>query len=126
MNANELRIGSWVKYSNDNIWLDSVKGEPYQIRVEDFSFMDNINKYYSPIPLTEKILLDCDMNLVKTGLIIGYESQIGFLRPYQDGCYGLYRNLDRNDERHLMKIEYVHELQNIFYDFTKTELDVKL
>jgi len=104
MEAKELRIGNWVKLDSGTETIIRGGGinaiEMQQLRVE-------------PIPLTEEWLL-------KFGF---YKSNVTAridLYPEDDGVY-FYFNIDPAKR---VKIEYVHQLQNLFFALTGEELTI--
>ena len=111
MKSNDLRIGNWI-------YFPMIKNN-YQIIRLDF---DNKNENnYSPIPLTEDILLKCGfyqknnlfilkditLQLINCGTEI--DNHLGFVL------------LGFNNE-----IKYVHQLQNLYFALTGEELTIKL
>lgn len=108
MKANELRIGNYVK-SND------VNMAPYFIVTASF-LKQNENEmswFIDPIPLTEEWLLKFGFECVYT-----YDDH----HYYLDSKHGF--SLDRSFQ-HLdceYDIEYVHQLQNLYFALTGKEL----
>lgn len=155
INLKELRIGNYALFSCGHEFIirkvmgivpyDSsfvIRGEKY---VGDkclctYDLYDRIN----PIPLTEDILLKCgfekgindDYDIIydfdKSGVY--YCDQITITYNTFDCCiYILQQFSDENDEVHCNNsakiardIKYLHDLQNLFYDLTKTELNIQL
>ncbi len=119
--ANELRIGNWVEYE-----LYGVKNIQ-QIEHTDFEFIsDNELRCANPIPLTEEWL-------VKFGFMqwveFGHKTGTFDLMPICGVSYDLVTKkvmiLEKgNSMSHWIerKIEYVHELQNLFFALRKQEL----
>lgn len=101
-------------------------------------------EFIKPIPLTEDILLKCgfekgindDYDIIydfdESGVY--YCDQITITYNTFDCCiYILQQFSDENDEVHCNNsakiardIKYLHDLQNLFYDLTKTELNIQL
>lgn len=113
MKANELRIGNYYKwYAEGNEYI-------YQVDAKDFT-SDNI-KNFDPIPLTEEWLLK-----------FGFKSN-----PYNDTYYleniyfeGCKLVFECNKTRGFTElwsdkfplVEYVHQLQNLYFALTGEEL----
>jgi hypothetical protein len=106
MEAKELRIGNIVKYEN-TVYLHGGK----------ITEVDNIiqgeTDYYEPIPLTEDWLLK--FGFEKTSL--HYFRKAGVLIQAEDNCYECYLGSV------VAKLEYVHQLQNLYFALTGTELE---
>jgi len=113
MTAQELRIGNLV-YDSDNdvmaiseisdVWV-SFKG----------SNIKNFNSSIKPIPLTEKLLNKCEFKFKELGfenLSVSYgttSKEIHFVIG-----------------SHYVRLNFVHELQNLYFALTKHELTIKL
>lgn len=109
--ANELRIGNYVR---DNLGgILRIKG----VQEESVLF------YIIPIPITEDILLKCgfkrDIDIVyryyfefNLDVILAYEIDDNSIRIGDSWEFG--------------KIQYLHELQNLIFALTKTELEITL
>ena len=116
--ANELRIGNLVYYKiTDNFderkeWLEVCKIDHDDLRI--LGIKDEMNQDYQPIPITEDWLLK-----------FGFEKDVNlqFYKNFKnnktviiDFCFiCLLGNFH-------VKINYVHELQNLYFALTKTEL----
>ena len=134
MNVIELRIGNYVSYYN--IWHEIVGIDKDRVLIEyhngetDYYHID----YIEPIELTEDIL-------TKIGFKKGY-NEIYSMELCTD-CYDYYISYQNvKDNKHsfvasgynnelkrqirLDNIQYLHELQNIFFSFTNQELEIKL
>lgn len=121
--ANDLRIGNKVYYSDQN---ENPEPTIIEIGLTDLILLVNKVKSvnYLPIPLTEKILMDC-----------------GFLVRSGEWCYATHKistdftinnRVDGNWRftpiwcSDYVPIQHLHELQNLFYSLTKTELIINL
>lgn len=126
--ANELRIGNWfIGYDNKPFQFDytdfMIIGTPAQWEQKPFE-PDELIK--SPIKLTEDILLKCgfDKKIQGNGSVwCGlYHSELNgavfyslskFKFRYQHGAIDI-------------ELKSVHQLQNLYFDLTGQELEVKL
>jgi hypothetical protein len=115
MKANELRIGNFVS-------IDGVL-KPIKVFIIDTT-ETSVNTKYKPIPLTEEWLL-------KFGFVYNIdsyykrhtESETNFDWDIETGLYIIDDNgLVLKDISH---IEYVHQLQNLYFALTGEELEVK-
>lgn len=129
MTANELRIGNWVNYKGEPIPVTMVGQYGIQSKTEEalinakFSTPD-----ISPIPLTPEILVACGCSgNYPYNLKINDRWNIEFRlssQPY-DRCF-LY-SLDGFGEMSvpwlvLPHIQFLHQLQNLYYCLTNQEL----
>jgi len=121
MNANELRIGNYVKFGKLFKKVVEIAEEGFYILDKDGTTLKNTWADLQPIPLTEEWLL-----------------KFGFVEvKYDDGIYGFckqgfgYINSGQirwsceriifNDDKHLL---YIHQLQNFYFALTGEELVV--
>ena len=110
--VNELRIGSWVKHNGETIQV-----KPYHFEV----FMNSESKPANAIPLTEEILLKC--GYVKNGG--WYDSVELKLDIFKD--YKFFYIEDVEDHTEIRKpIKHLHQLQNLYFALTGTELKIEL
>ena len=114
MKITELRVGNWVKrdYQPDG----------FQVDVNSFIVCARDPEMYQPIPLTEEWLLK-----------FGFEKDGN--KIYRNGRFfieNLFRNrmtfritINNAESAHTNSIEYVHQLQNLYFALTGTELEMK-
>ena len=124
MEANELRLNNWVNHCNKEV----------QITIHDLFdiavFEDDV---FTPIPLTEEILLKFGFEKTDDyGDIIYYEPKDRGNRNYyicfdhEDISFGLNvfgncTNLLHDDSN----LQFVHQLQNLYFALTGEELILK-
>jgi len=131
--AGELRIGNWVKEY----------GKPIKFSIADFHFLNDELNYpsrYEPIPLTPEILEKCKLengyynNIQVDGNHIGVifpiikdETKEDWELPdYKEGIY-VYSGLgDPESYGFKAQIKYLHQLQNLYFALTGTELEINL
>jgi hypothetical protein len=131
MKANELRIGNWY-YTND--------GKPEQIdghgisQFQDGEVLGQVNDFIKPIPLTEEWLLKFGFEkypyldkykLIEKKGFIKKESSYMVLCYFLNG-YGFCTNHGEDMQSFgNLSIEYVHQLQNLYFALTGQELEKK-
>ena len=130
----DLRIGNWVEFDNRYFQIDSIATVFPTLKTIEFGIgVVDWNNIFG-IPLTEKILLDC--GFVKDGLFVGefvytkskyfysMELKLLFVITGHNGEVLNYEGYEvqTSDNQTI----YLHELQNLFYSLTKTELIIKL
>lgn len=125
--SNELRIGNWVNGAGVGAGIVRSIGEDVVYVFAKYCYFSFSLKDIEPIPLTPEILEKC-----------------GFVDPANNGL-GLRLPLDEVDEfcwyKHdntiryqtigsgytrAMNIQHLHQLQNLLFALTGTELNVKL
>jgi len=104
----DLRIGNYV--------FDNLGGI---LKIKGIS-TDSDLSHIRPIPLTEKILLDCGFYIdeSKNASIMLPNNEVLILELNDKGIY--------TDYAYGTEIEYLHNLQNLHKELTKTELIIKL
>jgi len=124
MKASELRIG--------NIFNETIRGHNNEFIIAAVNSLTNtgidINNnitsidYLEPIPITEECLLKFGINLYRrysenSEYFIDNKYKIIYVKDGESYLY-MYDELIR-------KIEFVHHLQNIFFDLKNEELEIK-
>ena len=115
MKAEELRIGNYIYYSSE-----VSKDELMTVSIGTFGLMLYNSDQLSPIPLTEEWLLK-----------FGFESDEitfefnGFTLGWYKGDKMYYLPTGQISLRHKKEIEYVHQLQNLYFALTGEELTIK-
>jgi hypothetical protein len=121
MKASELRIGNWV--------CDIYQEEEFQLDIVDMCDMDINGDLYrtDPIPLTEEWLLKFKFKKDLDGSFV-----YGLLSMFKDKR--LKQNVyiyteDTNKGQWVvindLKLQYVHQLQNLYHALTGEELTIK-
>ena len=139
MKANELRIGNWVSYTNENgtfnLQVEEIRPTGIVTTWNGGSWFVSFDKL-NPIPLTEEILM-----------------KAGFKKEYEDDRYGrvfLVSNTkyiirivnygnpqkvdfgysleisDDNNWSDIKRIYFIHELQNLIFALTGEEIKIDL
>jgi hypothetical protein len=116
MNAEELRIGNWVKLPKDKVG-DELEAPITAIGIKIQSEED----CYEPIPITEEwlekfgfVLDEGEWHIPPFEVCIKYHEITGFrfcLHNEVDGTLTFVR-----------KVKYIHQLQNLYYALTGKEL----
>jgi hypothetical protein len=110
MKAEELRIGNWYQ------WYAEGKYYEYQVIQSDFSNDCNFLNF-EPIQLTENWLRD------KSGYgLVSIESNL-WISEKENSIF--YLTDDKDDFISYNPIRYVHQLQNLYFALTGTELTIK-
>ncbi len=111
--ANELRIGNWLSVQYPDGIIGSVQ----------ISFIDNEDiEEYEPIPLTPEILEKCDRIPLVYNKEYFIKSNPSFSIFYNSRKWQL-----KHSENELpVFIEYLHQLQNLYFALTGTELEINI
>lgn len=138
MKAEELRIGNYVKIDSrigkvvslmSNTFCNECANDDYNITIEmeDGTFREEEEVKVEGIPLTEEILLNCGFEYVNPD-----NKAIGMLSP-DDGKGNKQRIMyfDTNFRMILntwnyRPINYIHEVQNLYFAITNKELNIQL
>jgi hypothetical protein len=120
MKANELRIGNY--YYGDVLF----PSEYNVITANDLVELDSdpLDDYYQPLPLTEEWLLKFGFekrNKTDDGIIFGVLNFTLIFCQTMDNDFAYFLNGYHND----CNLQYVHELQNLYFALTKKELTMK-
>lgn len=131
MKASELRIGNLVEYKTDECFM---LYEVDSSEIHFLSFLDNLNEYCKPIPLTEETILK--LQNVRESIFYNGEKLKGFYIGEDclfcivliDGRVYYYEQTDSENWGYVgSSIDYLHELQNMYYWFNnqKKEIEIK-
>ena len=125
MDARELRIGNWV------IPVLELQGESEDYerlppcQVSELPIVE-AHKFYEPIPITPEILERCGFEKINTNGTA--DDEYYFINPSNGlrvfkTSNGIETQVHGYDD--WIKVKYLHQLQNIFYFLTGTELEFK-
>jgi hypothetical protein len=128
--ANELRIGNWV-ILNDNDFKDS---GAYCIDSIDISVAKEEPKRFSPIPITHDILEKAGFAILENAgnwnnpEYTIYSSKVSYFKiGLLDGDFKYYVSTgDDFYSYYSPKITYLHQLENLYFALTGTELTINL
>jgi len=134
MKANELRIGNLIYSSSGGVKYvvgTSYKTILHSSSLESYTYYEDYDSNCEPIPLTEEILLKCGFQIrdKKYSLNYGGESmrfailENDIRNPfilYFHGRFGFNLNEGRKNGDYC--IQYVHQLQNLYWCLCGKEL----
>ena len=122
LTANELRIGNYLNYQGKIIKVEGIHNRTIYHSDRQFDQV-GVEKYitFEPIPLTDEWLL-------KFGFGKSDEHEYG---SNEHDLFGFYYDYHFNkfyldtpeDNIYIPFIKYVHQLQNIYFSLTNTELN---
>ena len=121
--TNDLRLGNWLYYTEETkfpMQVSALGKDWVQLDFEgnDGDCFENNGDEIYPIPLNGKMLENIGFKLIEDYLYLGEFT----LNYYKDG----FMICVNENDRHITKpISYVHELQNLYYDLTDKELEIK-
>lgn len=119
MDARELRIGSKVNLNGADVTVKTIEYNPvseeYFIRVLEDYRQIKVN-YLSPIPITEELLLRAGFNKIGNKYYIGAEYEYSLNGVFNDHVAGCTFSVN---------ILFLHQLQNLIYSLTGSELTFK-
>lgn len=114
MEAKELRIGNLVLDKDNNIF--AIAGILQNSVFKENAYIGMPLEWIKPIPLTEDYLLDFGFNHNEEKNVFELN---GFL-IYKQDCFWFDLISDS------IEIEYIHQLQNLYFSLTNEELIKKL
>lgn len=127
MKSSELRIGNLIGWHDGNredflpIEIQGIVGKRIHVNVNGSNqFCHESYQSFTPIPLTEEWLL-------KFGFEKNYINimELGVLFLYVSGDEYSFAPSTRDDEEYFnVKIQYVHQLQNLYFALTNEELTI--
>lgn len=132
IDAKELRIGNLVKYKSHNFcYVDAICDYPNEIYKKvsikgehlgaELPFVD-----IEPIPLTTQILEKCGFNLQPQKMSIYVNGRIK-LWLGSNGVIAYLMHEDKNESFWISNpVQNLHQLQNLYYCLTGTELSIKI
>lgn len=129
MKANELRVGNWVRYCDNNYQIQQIikRNGKYALIFENLYhgvWIDEVEK----IELTEDVLLKCGFELIYDGY---YTRELYLIQDTRFDFLINKQNFELSElvyigDTYYRNVRYLHELQNLYYAITKEELEVKL
>ena len=123
MNANELRIGNYVKFGKLFKKVVEIAEEGFYILDKDGTTLKNTWADLQPIPLTEEWLFK-----------FGFKNHQEYFELFKRNEYFLSFNIKSNELgiyiyntrgiRYWVNCQYIHQLQNLYFALTREELVV--
>jgi len=119
IDVRELRFGNYYFY---------ITGEIIKVDKKHFNYIDKFCKFANPIELTTEILEKwCGFEMTDAKTLVYKISWCSILyyskeSPYVSLCYN--RKADYLDEITEIRIDYLHQLQNLIYALKGEELKV--
>lgn len=135
MKVNELRKGNLLYYHSTNLvgTVSLISEFVFDCRNEIGSFTPNCK--YDPIPLTEEILSKCGfdfsafkkpMQTCGVDLFYGHDYYFKRIGYKTDLILRSLNGVFRIECFYSTRIQYLHQLQNLYFALTGEELEVKL
>lgn len=125
INENELRIGSYLIDTDTGRLgiVRTISNRKITLKLEHSTIWQHIIEY-SPIPLTEDILLKCGFGgsneTIFTKMDIG---PIYFSRPYVGAKHYLVKAISGDK---ITSVKHLHQLQNLYFALTGKEIKINL
>jgi hypothetical protein len=111
----DVRVGNWLMLDNERVWSKKYNKTNQQVTIDTLIEISSNENYYSPIKLTEEILLKCgysesDLENGKI-LVVGesFDNVIGYTISSLSSS---------------IVVKTVHQLQNLVYALTNKELEI--
>jgi len=113
MKASELRIGNLV---DDNGLVETVTSD----HLINDEYYDGL-KGCLPIPLTNEWLIKFGFEKIRRSYCLNRSLRYRVIKT--NGVYTF--RIEYIDSKHLARIDYVHQLQNLYFALTGNELEIK-
>ncbi len=114
--ANELRIGNWVKVYDDHTTMcKGIELDRFVFTNKNFADDAAPLREVAPIPITPDILANC--GLLEKAWIKTY-TLVSLIKTPQG-----YDVITKGDEK-IAALKYVHQLQNLYFALTGQELEI--
>jgi hypothetical protein len=137
MKANELRIGNWIliPYQNSPIAIPAhetqvqgitIFGEILTNNTPEHEGLKTHYNHVSGIPLTKEWLLKLGFEKVIHAYVMGIHNRIfsGLMKFQFDRLLQMWV-FSVGKYKDITRIEYVHQLQNLYFALTGDELEIK-
>ena len=118
LKANELRIGHLVEINMP------ITNKIISIDVYHISGLKKNKGYFKPIPLTEEWLFKFGFFTIKAGKLIDATLPNFRFSLHKSGNYDGFLFCEKNNI--IINIDYVHQLQNLYFALTNKELEIKM
>lgn len=139
MKANEFRIGNWVYQNGELTEIVSIdRGSKTLYRINDILInkvtllSKNTNKtIFEPVQITEERLLKFGFSKEFGERWCERHEQMEEVSKFYKGSFCIYYNteldkyMDDSLEDYKLKLEYVHQLQNVYFALSDEELVAK-
>lgn len=134
INANELRLGNWLKNNNA---ISEIFNPYHQVIGKDISDLcenplHEAWQQIEPIPLTPEILEKAGFTKEDDGISVYYRLVINrteCISIEDDWSFGLNAADELSTQGYASNpelLKYVHQLQNLYFALTGTELEINL
>jgi len=124
MKASELRLGNWVEQPNDGVTRVTAVLNDLQIKTET----GYVDKYCRPIPLTEEWLLKFGFKQCGYEGLFWCHNKLKGLEfagiNWADSEFPEYQFLNYRIGEEIYRVQYVHQLQNLYFALTGEELEL--
>jgi len=130
MKSNELRIANWIEFEGKHFQVTSIDDDTpngWYGRMRGNRTEYNLSNF-KPIPLTEEWLLKFGFE-PHGGIHFRTIRYSAYIAIGNDGSCGLYNSLSHfnrgSSYNQLIDVEYVHQLQNLYFALTGEELTIQ-
>lgn len=122
--ANELRLGNLIDFEGLPSVVKEIDSQGVVVFIGETGETEWIDLFqFNPIPLTEEILLKCGFEKIENNWkVLSYSNVFYFS---WERLAGSAFSLD-NESIYLPHIEYLHQLQNLYFALTGEELEINL
>lgn len=116
--ANELRIGNWASYNNEYVQISMISTATAYFGMKYQSL-----KYIEPILLTREVIKQCGFGITGSGNYNLMDEDVWLAEKTLGGwSYSIMVSANAPEWIEIAEINYLHELQNLFYSLNKREI----
>jgi hypothetical protein len=117
VDAFECRLGNIIR-----LYLDDSNYNDFPLELPDFNLLARNQQnrgVYAPVPLTDKIIKDCGFHAYDDGEFV-HPLFSWFVVKFEPRFNGY--KLTALSAKYQAPLQYLHQLQNLFYVLTRTEI----
>lgn len=122
----DLRIGNYINYENTTHVVTELHEDKiihHWIKHGGDGYVTRYNQILSiPLSIREIENLGFQEDFERIRDMEGYYDNNGYFIEHDGDAFWFCRHLDEDDYVRLVPVDFVHELQNLYYLFTKKEL----
>ena len=128
MKANELRLGNLIRYTNEKDLNRSLRGTVLNVDIDTLMYVENNVRadFYEPIQLTPSVLEAAGFEYIPEGLLYADKHHCIYEGGKISGEIWKFQPFCTIDHDCTVSLHYLHQLQNLIFALTGTELEIDI